>query len=75
MWSNLQKKVLIGLLKLREYSIDLKLMKIIPECGNHIEVQIVNFRRWSSIPDVHFCPKLRVLMVELTVFDFKKSYL
>ena len=37
----------------------------------HKEVQIVNFRRWSSIPDVHFCPKLGVLMVELNVF-YKK---
>ena len=23
----------------------------------HIEAQIDNFRRWSSIPDVHFCLK------------------
>ena len=37
----------------------------------HSEAQIVNFRRWSSIPDVHFCPELRVLMVELNVF-YKK---
>ena len=41
-------------------------------CGSkfdlrHIEAQIVNFWRWSSIPDVQFCPDLRVLMVELNV--------
>ena len=26
---------------------------------NHSEAQIVNFRRWSSIPDVHLYPKNR----------------
>ena len=43
--------------------------------GEHSKAQIVNFRRWSSIPDVHFCPELRVLMVELNVFYKKISYL
>ena len=34
----------------------------------HSEAQIVNFRRWSSIPDVQFCPDLRVLM-ELELWE------
>ena len=35
---------------------------------HHSDAWLVNFRRWSSIPDVHFCPKFRVLAVELNVF-------
>ena len=35
---------------------------------SHIEAQIVNFRQWSSIPAVQFCPDLRVLMVGQNVF-------
>ena len=26
----------------------------------HSEAQIVNFRQWSSIPDVYFCPELTI---------------
>ena len=31
----------------------------------HSEAQIVNFRQWNSIPDVNFCPELRVLIVDV----------
>ena len=42
----------------------------------HNEAQIVNFCRWSNIPDVHFCPKLRVLdsqssSLEYTIHGYK----
>ena len=36
----------------------------------HNEAQIVNFRRWSSIPDVHFCPELRVLDSQSSILEY-----
>ena len=56
-----------------------KLLKMFEEFErsdhNHSEAQIVNFRRWSSIPDVHLYPKNRPKNSHSSSLEYYNTYI